>query len=86
MKTLGFLQHRRKHNFSSIQFDCHACFPEPNVLCKTLKTTLKVVIKKSVWATPHKDTSRLFIEPKSGRIAVKEIIRLDNQMMMVFGV
>ena len=38
------------------------------------------------WATLHSDTSRPFDKPKSGRIAVKVINRLGDEVMKVFKV
>ena len=51
-----------------------------------LKTTLKAEINEEVWATLHSDTSRPFERPKSGRIAVKVINHLGDEVMKVFKV
>jgi adenine-specific DNA-methyltransferase len=51
-----------------------------------LKTTLKAEINAEAWATLHSDTSRPFDKPKSGRIAVKVINHLGDEVMKVFKV
>jgi hypothetical protein len=51
-----------------------------------LKTTLKAEIDEDAWATLHSDTSRPFDKPKSGRIAVKVINHLGDEVMKVFRV
>lgn len=53
---------------------------------KSLKTTLKAEINEEAWATLHSDTSRAFDKPKSGRIAVKVINHLGDEVMKVFKV
>lgn len=53
---------------------------------KALKTTLKADINEEAWATLHSDTSRPFDKPKSGRIAVKVINHLGDEVMKVFKV
>jgi len=53
---------------------------------KSLKTTLKAEINQEAWATLHSDTSRPFDKPKSGRIAVKVINHLGDEVMKVFKV
>lgn len=53
---------------------------------KALKTTLKAEIDQDAWATLNSDTSRLFDKPKSGRIAVKVINHLGDEVMKVFKV
>ena len=53
---------------------------------KALKTTLKAEIEEAVWATLRSDTSRPFERPKSGRIAVKVINHLGDEVMKVFQV
>jgi adenine-specific DNA-methyltransferase len=49
-----------------------------------LKTTLKAEIDAEAWATLNSDTSRPFDKPKSGRIAVKVINHLGDEVMKVF--
>jgi len=51
-----------------------------------LKTTLKAEINQEAWATLNSDTSRAFPKPKSGRIAVKVINHLGDEVMKVFKV
>jgi len=53
---------------------------------KSLKTTLKAEIDAEAWATLNSDVSRPFVKPKSGRIAVKVINHLGDEVMKVFGV
>ena len=53
---------------------------------KALRTTLKAEIDADAWASLHSDTSRPFERPKSGRIAVKVINHLGDEVMKVFGV
>ena len=51
---------------------------------KALKTTLKAEINEDAWATLHSDTSRPFDKPASGRIAVKVINHLGDEVMKVY--
>jgi adenine-specific DNA-methyltransferase len=53
---------------------------------KSLKTTLKAEINEEAWETLHSDTSRPFAKPQSGRIAVKVINHLGDEVMKVFRV
>jgi len=53
---------------------------------KSLKTTLKAEIDKDAWESLHSDTSREFPKPKGGRIAVKVINHLGDEVMKVFRV
>lgn len=53
---------------------------------KALKTTLKAEIDADAWATLNSDTSRPFDRPQSGRIAVKVINHLGDEVMKVFRV
>ncbi|MEP2301472.1 MAG: modification methylase, partial [Kangiellaceae bacterium] len=53
---------------------------------KSLKTTLKAEIDADAWATLNSDTSRPFPKPSSGRIAVKVINHLGDEVMKVFEV
>jgi adenine-specific DNA-methyltransferase len=52
----------------------------------SLKNTLKAEINADAWATLNSDTSRPFSKPKSGRIAVKVINHLGDEVMKVFKV
>ena len=51
---------------------------------KSLKTTLRAEIDADAWASLYSDTSRPFERPKSGRIAVKVINHLGDEVMKVF--
>lgn len=53
---------------------------------KALKTTLKAEIDRDTWETLHSDTSRAFDKPEGGRIAVKVINHLGDEVMKVFRV
>ena len=53
---------------------------------KSLKTTLKAEIDKEAWDSLNSDISRPFPQPKSGRIAVKVINHLGDEVMKVFRV
>ncbi len=61
----------------------HAYFLGANDPYKSLKTTLKAEINEEAWATLNSDTSRPFDKPKSGRIAVKVINHLGDEVMKV---
>lgn len=50
----------------------------------TVKITLKVEINAEAWATINRVLSRPFDKPKSGRIAVKVINQLGDEVMRVF--
>ncbi len=52
----------------------------------SLKTTLKAEIDADAWESLHSDTSRPFEKPKKGRIAVKVINHLGDEVMKVFKV
>jgi adenine-specific DNA-methyltransferase len=64
----------------------HAYFLGANDPYRALKTTLKAEINEEAWATLNSDTSRPFDKPKSGRIAVKVINHLGDEVMKVFKV
>ena len=64
----------------------HAYFLGANDPYKALKTTLKAEINLEAWETLHSDTSRPFEKPASGRIAVKVINHLGDEVMKVFRV
>ena len=64
----------------------HAYFLGANDPYSALKTTLKAEIDPEAWATLNSDTSRPFEKPKSGRIAVKVINHLGDEVMKVFKV
>ncbi len=62
----------------------HAYFLGASDPYSALKTTLKAEINEEAWATLRSDTSRPFPKPKSGRIAVKVINHLGDEVMKVF--
>jgi adenine-specific DNA-methyltransferase len=64
----------------------HAYFLGASDPYSSLKTTLKAEINADAWATLNSDTSRSFHKPKSGRIAVKVINHLGDEVMKVFKV
>lgn len=64
----------------------HAYFLGQNDPYGALKTTLKAEIDPDTWATLNSDVSRPFPRPKSGRIAVKVINHLGDEVMKVFRV
>ena len=62
----------------------HAYFLGASDPYKSLKTTLKAEINPEAWESLHSDTSRPFDAPESGRIAVKVINHLGDEVMKVF--
>ena len=64
----------------------HAYFLGANDPYKSLKTTLKAEINQEAWQSLNSDISRPFAKPKSGRIAVKVINHLGDEVMKVFKV
>ncbi len=64
----------------------HAYFLGQKDPYKALKTTLKAEIDKEAWETLHSDISRPFERPKSGRIAVKVINHLGDEVLKVLKV
>ncbi len=64
----------------------HAYFLGANDPYKSLRTTLKAEIDQEAWETLHSDASRPFDRPESGRIAVKVINHLGDEVMKVFRV
>jgi adenine-specific DNA-methyltransferase len=64
----------------------HAYFLGANDPYGALKTTLKAEINQEAWESLHSDTSRPFDKPGSGRIAVKIINHLGDEVMKVFRV
>lgn len=64
----------------------HAYFLGASDPYKSLKTTLKAEINADAWETLNSDTSRPFDKPDSGRIAVKVINHLGDEVMKVFRV
>ena len=64
----------------------HAYFLGAGDPYESLKTTLNTEIDKAAWATLHQATSRPFPKPTSGRIAVKVINHLGDEVMKVLRV
>jgi adenine-specific DNA-methyltransferase len=64
----------------------HAYFLGANDTYGSLKTTLKAEIDEEAWESLHSEVSRAFPRPKSGRIAVKVINHLGDEVMKVFKV
>ena len=64
----------------------HAYFLGANDPYKSLKTTLKAEINREAWETLNSDISRPFDKPKNGRIAVKVINHLGDEVMKVYKV
>jgi len=64
----------------------HAYFLGASDPYKSLKTTLKAEINEDAWATLHSNISRPFDKPETGRIAVKVINHLGDEVMKVFRV
>ena len=62
----------------------HAYFLGANDPYKSLKTTLKAEINREAWETLRSDISHPFDRPSSGRIAVKVINHLGDEVMKVF--
>jgi adenine-specific DNA-methyltransferase len=62
----------------------HAYFLGQSDPYGALKTTLKAEINADAWATLNSAISRPFPTPKSGRIAVKVINHLGDEVMKVF--
>ena len=67
-------------------FARHAYFLGAGDPYKSLKTTLKAEIDPEAWATLNSAQSRPFPKPPSGRIAVKAINSLGDEVMKVFRV
>ena len=64
----------------------HAYFPGASDPYKALKTTLKAEIDQEAWESLKRTRSRPFPRPASGRVAVKVINHLGDEVMKVVGV
>ena len=64
----------------------HAYFLGTSDPYKSLKTTLRAEINQEAWETLHSDTSRPFDKPANGRIAVKVVNHLGDEVMKVYRV
>ena len=62
----------------------HAYFLGAKEPYKALKRTLRSEVNQEAWETLHSDISRPFDKPRSGRIAVKVINHLGDEVMKVF--
>ncbi|WP_276366158.1 site-specific DNA-methyltransferase [Chryseolinea sp. H1M3-3] len=62
----------------------HAYFLGANDPYSALKSTLKAEINHEAWESLNSDISRPFPKPKTGRIAVKVINHLGDEVMKVF--
>jgi adenine-specific DNA-methyltransferase len=73
------------YNYESF-FVRHAYFPGANDPYKALKTTLKAEIDEEAWESLNRTRSRPFARPKDGRVAVKVINHLGDEVMKVLEV
>lgn len=64
----------------------HAYFLGANDPYSALRTTLKAEINEEAWSSLHSATSRPFPRPITGRIAVKVINHLGDEVMKVYRV
>ena len=64
----------------------HAYFLGAGDPYKALRTTLKAEVNSEAWESLHSTTSMPFDRPQSGRIAVKVINHLGDEVMKVFRV
>ncbi|MDF0603315.1 site-specific DNA-methyltransferase [Psychromarinibacter sp. C21-152] len=64
----------------------HAYFPGAEIPYKQLKTTLKAEVDEDAWESLKRTESRVFARPNSGRIAVKVINHLGDEVMKVIGI
>ena len=69
-----------------IFFVRQAYFPATDLPCKSLRTTFKAEIDEAAWESLKATMSRPFPRPASGRIAVKVINHLGDEVMKVFAV
>jgi adenine-specific DNA-methyltransferase len=73
------------YNYESF-FVRHAYFPGANDPYKALKTTLKAEIDAAAWESLKRTRSRPFPKPSSGKVAVKVINHLGDEVMKVVGI
>ena len=64
----------------------HAYFLGANDPYKALRTTLKAEVNIEAWETLHSNISRPFSKPKTGRVAVKVINHLGDEVMKVYSI
>ena len=63
-----------------------AYFLGQNDPCNSLKTSLKAEIDQEAWESLNSDISVPFAKPSTGRIAVKVINHLRDEVMKVYRV
>ncbi len=73
------------YNYESF-FVRHAYFPGANDPYKALKTTLKAEVDQEAWDSLNRVRSRPFAKPKDGRVAVKVVNHLGDEVMKVLEV
>ncbi len=73
------------YNYESF-FVRHAYFPGANDPYKALKTTLKAEVDQDAWDSLNRTRSRPFARPKEGRVAVKVVNHLGDEVMKVLEV
>ncbi|MGN7928644.1 site-specific DNA-methyltransferase [Sphingopyxis sp. 22461] len=73
------------YNYESF-FVRHAYFPGANDPYKALKTSLKAEIDADAWESLKRTRSRPFPRPAGGKVAVKVINHLGDEVMKVVGV
>ena len=73
------------YNYESF-FVRHAYFPGANDPYKALKTTLKAEVDQEAWDSLNRVRSRPFARPKEGRVAVKVVNHLGDEVMKVLDV
>ncbi|MFL0419460.1 site-specific DNA-methyltransferase [Sphingomonas sp. 179-I 2A4 NHS] len=73
------------YNYESF-FVRHAYFPGASDPYKALKTTLKAEIDADAWESLKRTRSRPFPRPAGGKVAVKVINHLGDEVMKVVGV
>ncbi|MGI9360208.1 MAG: hypothetical protein ACR2O7_01325, partial [Parasphingorhabdus sp.] len=73
------------YNYESF-FVRHAYFPGANDPYKALKTTLKAEVDQEAWDSLNRTRSRVFARPKDGRVAVKVVNHLGDEVMKVLEV
>jgi adenine-specific DNA-methyltransferase len=64
----------------------HAYFPGANDPYKALKTTLKAEINEEAWESLKRTRSRTFARPAGGKVAVKVVNHLGDEVMKVLEV
>ena len=73
------------YNYESF-FVRHAYFPGANDPYKALKTTLKAEVDQDAWDSLNRVRSRPFARPQEGRVAVKVVNHLGDEVMKVLEV